>query len=288
MIQNTVLQSSGTGYVPIPFDASFQDDAGATSAAASSGYNRRLGKASEVDREPNAHGELSLAALIVAYLGSQSAKVFTSNNNISVDNNRNYYIFLTSASEPTFPSIILKSNASLASVQEVGPILPELRDDGRASVRLLKELNSILDFTHVELAVLLNVSRNSIHKWLNGAPLRGKNLERLIQVLTHIKEASQLVKDGNFSIWLKTPISSGGPTPFSFLANKRFSTFRGLIVQLRQPIFQFSESEKPMFGRSSQSREAAATSRESINPALGFEDTTEDLTDNNKDKLGDS
>ena len=97
--------------------------------------------------------------------------------------------------------------------------------------------NSLRDFSGLDiesLAQIFKVSRATYHRWLRGLPVSKRHRNYILEILPLIEEAVQrLGSPEAVSMWLLTPVSSGGKKPIEYLAEKQYNLFRGFLLHQR-------------------------------------------------------
>jgi hypothetical protein len=131
-----------------------------------------------------------------------------------------------------------------------------------------EELRTISGLAPGKLADFFGVSRTTYYKWITGATPRDSRFQQLVDVLAHTKDAQRKLPPSiELSAWLRTPISPGGRSPLDLLRERRFSTFRGLLVRATSEEMVLS-SPLPSIVAAPLSREELVVARERINPSL--------------------
>lgn len=99
-----------------------------------------------------------------------------------------------------------------------------------------RELRRLSGLPMAELARVFGVSRVSYSKWESGVLPRAAKNDHLVHVLAQVRGAATAIEPRSaLGNWLLTPIAPGGLRPLDFLAEKRFSTFRGLVLRAKSP-----------------------------------------------------
>jgi hypothetical protein len=140
-----------------------------------------------------------------------------------------------------------------------------------------EELRAISGLQLGKLAEFFGVSRTTYYKWMEGATPRDARFQQLVDVLAHAKDAQRKLPPSiELSVWLRTPISPGGRSPLDLLRERRFSTFRGLLVRATSEEMGLT-SPLPSIVATRMSREQSAIARERISPAplINLDDSPE-------------
>ena len=117
------------------------------------------------------------------------------------------------------------------------------------------------------LAQIFKVSRVTYHRWLRGLPLRKRHRDYILEILPLIEEAAQrLGSPEAVSIWLLTPISSGGKRPIEYLSEKHYDLFRGFLLHQRTGKEQFRPLKPSQRVFKPRKREEIEDVREQLRP----------------------
>lgn len=131
-----------------------------------------------------------------------------------------------------------------------------------------EELRSISGLPPALLARLFGVSRTTFYKWMDGATPRDQRFQHLLDVLAHVKDAQRkLAPSIDMPAWLRTPISPGGRTPLDFLQQRRFSTFRGLLLRWKSASIHLTSPLPSALMARPLGRAEFAAARERISPS---------------------
>jgi transcriptional regulator with XRE-family HTH domain len=154
-----------------------------------------------------------------------------------------------------------------------GAVVPR----GKAPLRLkavasqpttAEELRLVSGLTSAQLALMIGVSRTTYSNWVNGSPPRESHFKHLAEALAHVKDARRrLGEGGDVASWLRSPVSPGGKTPLQYLGERRFSTFRGLLLRGTSERRVFSTPVPTRFSDRPLSRAEFAERRERLSPS---------------------
>jgi len=122
------------------------------------------------------------------------------------------------------------------------------------------------------LAQIFKVSRVTYHRWLRGLPVSKGNRDYILEILPLIEEAVQhLGTPEAVSMWLLTPISSGGKKPIEYLAEKHYDLFRGFLLHQRTCKEQFRPLKPSKRVFKPRKREEIEDVREQLRPHTCFD-----------------
>jgi len=155
----------------------------------------------------------------------------------------------------------------------------------KSTITPANELRLISGLSPGLLARLFGVSRATFYNWMEGATPRDARFQHLVDVLSHMKDAQRrLPPTIDLAVWLRTPVSPGGRTPLDLLEQKRFATFRGLLVRARS-----AETAPPLplplpFPGKLLGREENRLARERISPTPRLDDQDQSPPEGNHEK----
>jgi len=112
---------------------------------------------------------------------------------------------------------------------------------GLININLAERLQAISGISIQQLAEILSIYLTTYHKWLSGSSLHDAHRKHFLEVLPLIEEAAHRLGNPNATdTWLLTPVSSGGKKPIDYLAERKYSIFRGFLLRVRtgREIFQ--------------------------------------------------
>jgi hypothetical protein len=139
-----------------------------------------------------------------------------------------------------------------------------------------EEIRSLTGLSPALLASLFGVSRTTYYKWMEGATPRDARFQHLVEVLAHVKDAERrLAPKADIAAWLRTPVAPGGPRPLDYLQQRRFSTFRGLVLRERSAGVELKAPLPSSLSAPPISRSQYMVASERINPSPRMEDDRE-------------
>jgi hypothetical protein len=185
--------------------------------------------------------------------------------------------FIAPAEDARFPFLLVRrsriKDPAVRGARQSAPTLPLQGTATKPAVTPADELRAISGLPPALLARLFAVSRTTYYKWIEGATPRDARFEHLVEVLTHVKDAQRRLPPGiDVAAWLRTPISPGGRSPLTLLEEKRFSTFRGLLVRARSAQISLSTPLPSAVSAQPLTREALVFARERVSPTARIED----------------
>jgi hypothetical protein len=139
-----------------------------------------------------------------------------------------YFVAGWLASRLAAPHVAIASMWGTPTAEE-----PDQRQPARAIETVAGRLREISGLDARRLASLFGVSRATYHHWLAGSNPRGDRLDHVLEVVSLVEEA--LERFGNASqtsVWLRTPVRPGGPTPLDLLRTRSVDAFRGFLTRL--------------------------------------------------------
>lgn len=111
-----------------------------------------------------------------------------------------------------------------------------------------ESLRRISGLDAARLAQIFGVSRTTYQQWVAGTTPRGTRYDDLLRVLSlHREAAEHLGGTAPLTVWLRTPVSPGGPTPADLLRQRRYPAFRGFL--LRRPVEERLMRRRPLAPR---------------------------------------
>lgn len=136
-----------------------------------------------------------------------------------------------------------------------------------------EELRALTGLPAQRLAELFGVSRTAYYKWMEGATPRDARYDHLLQVLSHVRDASARVGGlEDFGAWLRTPVSPGGRTPLGYLRARRFTAFRGFVLRAASTHIALGVPRPALRGTVLSAEERAAARRRLNPPARAMID----------------
>lgn len=175
--------------------------------------------------------------------------------------------FVGSTEGSESPHILIKYLRSMAIPERSSRPLTIPTGDAHSEEALTpaEELRSISGLSPALLGGLFGVSRTTFYNWMEGSVPRDARFQHLVDVLSHVKEAQRKLSPSlDVAAWLRTPISPGGRSPLDLLEQKRFSTFRGLLVRVRSAEMGLSTPLASIVSGGSVSREERRIARERV------------------------
>lgn len=171
-----------------------------------------------------------------------------------------YVVVATTPSGTPWTSFVVKVGRS-------APSSAARQEPALTPLSAAEELRAISGLQPAKLAELFGVSRTTFYKWMKGAAPRDQRFQHLVDVLAHAKEAQRKLSASiDLSVWLRAPMSAGGRSPLDLLRERRFSTFRGLLVRARSAEMTLSQP-LPSVVTAPLNRDQFAVARERINPS---------------------